>query len=118
MLLIDAMGELMHWYQHASLCFVGGTLAAVGGHNPLEPMSVGQPVLFGPHTHNAAALFGEIAKSEAGECVPDAPVGACMVSSEGTCKIWHQYGGVPDLRQPVNEACVRCAPKASTGGVA
>jgi len=32
------------------------------------------------------------------ECVPDAPVGACMVSSEGTCRIWHQYGGVPDLR--------------------
>ncbi len=35
-------------------------------------------------------LFGK-------ECVPDAPVGACMVSSEGTCKIWHQYGGHPDL---------------------
>jgi hydrogenase expression/formation protein HypD len=33
------------------------------------------------------------------ECVPDTPVGACMVSSEGTCKIWHQYGGHPDLRQ-------------------
>jgi hydrogenase expression/formation protein HypD len=31
-------------------------------------------------------------------CVPDAPVGACMVSSEGTCRIWHQYGGVPSLR--------------------
>jgi hydrogenase expression/formation protein HypD len=31
------------------------------------------------------------------ECVPDTPVGACMVSSEGTCKIWHQYGGHPDL---------------------
>jgi hydrogenase expression/formation protein HypD len=30
-------------------------------------------------------------------CVPESPVGACMVSSEGTCKIWHQYGGVPDL---------------------
>jgi hydrogenase expression/formation protein HypD len=31
-------------------------------------------------------------------CVPDAPVGACMVSSEGTCRIWHQYGGGrPDL---------------------
>jgi hydrogenase expression/formation protein HypD len=36
------------------------------------------------------SLFGR-------ECVPDAPVGACMVSSEGTCKIWHQYGGIPDL---------------------
>jgi hydrogenase expression/formation protein HypD len=33
------------------------------------------------------------------ECTPDAPVGACMVSAEGTCKIWHQYGGQPDLRQ-------------------
>jgi hydrogenase expression/formation protein HypD len=35
-------------------------------------------------------LFGK-------ECIPDTPVGACMVSSEGTCKIWHQYGGLPDL---------------------
>jgi hydrogenase expression/formation protein HypD len=31
-------------------------------------------------------------------CVPESPVGACMVSSEGTCRIWHTYGGVPDLR--------------------
>ena len=31
------------------------------------------------------------------ECVPDSAVGACMVSSEGTCRIWHQYGGHPDL---------------------
>ena len=36
------------------------------------------------------ALFGR-------QCVPDAPVGACMVSSEGTCKIWYQYGGHPNL---------------------
>jgi hydrogenase expression/formation protein HypD len=35
-------------------------------------------------------LFGK-------ECVPESPVGACMVSSEGTCRIWHQYGGHPDL---------------------
>jgi hydrogenase expression/formation protein HypD len=37
------------------------------------------------------ALFGKA-------CKPDSPVGACMVSSEGTCRIWHQYGGHPDLR--------------------
>lgn len=31
-------------------------------------------------------------------CMPDTPVGACMVSSEGTCRIWQQYGGGrPDL---------------------
>lgn len=71
-LLIDAMGELMHWYRHAALCFVGGTLAPVGGHNPLEPMSLGQPVLFGPHVHNAAPLFEEIVQTGAGECVHSA----------------------------------------------
>ncbi len=32
-------------------------------------------------------------------CVPDSPVGACMVSSEGQCRIWHTYGGTPDLRR-------------------
>ncbi|MFC7057170.1 hydrogenase formation protein HypD [Halovenus salina] len=35
-------------------------------------------------------LFGE-------ECTPADPVGACMVSSEGTCKIWQEYGGRPEL---------------------
>jgi hydrogenase expression/formation protein HypD len=39
-------------------------------------------------------LFGK-------ECLPENPVGACMVSSEGTCKIWHQYGGHPDLGGPL-----------------
>ncbi len=37
------------------------------------------------------ALFGK-------QCVPENPVGACMVSTEGTCRIWHQYGGHVDLR--------------------
>jgi len=32
------------------------------------------------------------------DCLPESPVGACMVSSEGACRIWHQYGGVPDFR--------------------
>lgn len=36
-------------------------------------------------------LFGK-------QCTPDVPVGACMVSAEGTCKIWHQYGGRPELQ--------------------
>ena len=35
-------------------------------------------------------LFGK-------ECLPESPVGACMVSSEGTCRIWHQYGTKPQL---------------------
>jgi hydrogenase expression/formation protein HypD len=30
-------------------------------------------------------------------CTPHSPLGACMVSSEGACRIWHQYGGHPSL---------------------
>jgi hydrogenase expression/formation protein HypD len=48
-------------------------------------------IMAGIASPTACSLFGK-------ECVPDTPVGACMVSSEGTCKIWHQYGGHPDLR--------------------
>jgi hydrogenase expression/formation protein HypD len=47
-------------------------------------------IMAGIKSPNDCALFGK-------ECVPHAPVGACMVSSEGTCRIWHQYGGHPDL---------------------
>jgi hydrogenase expression/formation protein HypD len=39
-------------------------------------------------------LFGK-------ECSPESPVGACMVSSEGTCRIWKQYGGHPSLGDAV-----------------
>ncbi|HUR32789.1 MAG TPA: hydrogenase formation protein HypD [Vicinamibacterales bacterium] len=42
------------------------------------------------------------------ECVPEAPVGACMVSSEGTCRIWQEYGGVPDLRASAHDGCLHC----------
>ena len=33
------------------------------------------------------------------ECTPHNPVGACMVSNEGNCKIWHEYGGHVVVRE-------------------
>jgi hydrogenase expression/formation protein HypD len=42
-------------------------------------------------------------------CTPENPVGACMVSSEGTCRIWHQYGGRPDLREAAHGKAARDA---------
>jgi len=47
-------------------------------------------IMAGIASPSHCSLFGK-------ECMPDTPVGACMVSSEGTCRIWHQYGGHPDL---------------------
>jgi len=42
-------------------------------------------IMSGLKNPSECALFGA-------ECIPDSPVGACMVSSEGTCRIWHEYG--------------------------
>ena len=33
----------------------------------------------------ACGLFGKV-------CTPEHPIGACMVSVEGTCSAWHKYG--------------------------
>ncbi|MDH3393122.1 MAG: 3-deoxy-D-manno-octulosonic acid transferase [Desulfobulbaceae bacterium] len=48
-LLLDTIGELSGSYRLCELAFVGGSLVAEGGHNPLEPAAFGRPVLFGPH---------------------------------------------------------------------
>jgi len=52
-LLLDTLGELLDFYAAADLAFVGGSLTPVGGHNLLEPASLGKPVLTGPHNFNA-----------------------------------------------------------------
>jgi 3-deoxy-D-manno-octulosonic-acid transferase len=51
-LLGDSMGELPLYLGAADVAFVGGSLVEVGGHNILEPASVGMPVLFGPYMFN------------------------------------------------------------------
>ncbi|MBW4052784.1 MAG: 3-deoxy-D-manno-octulosonic acid transferase [Proteobacteria bacterium] len=51
-LLLDTLGELLHFYAAADVAFVGGSLAPIGGHNLLEPASLGLPVLIGPNNSN------------------------------------------------------------------
>lgn len=58
---IDTLGELMAFYAAADLAFVGGSLQAVGGHNPLEPAALGLPVLVGPHTFNFVEITALLA---------------------------------------------------------
>ncbi|MCP4695749.1 MAG: 3-deoxy-D-manno-octulosonic acid transferase [Gammaproteobacteria bacterium] len=48
----DTMGELLVLYAASDAAFIGGSLAPVGGHNPLEPAALGLPVLMGPHMFN------------------------------------------------------------------
>jgi hydrogenase expression/formation protein HypD len=58
----------------------------------LERECICGPIMLGLASPHDCSLFGR-------SCLPESPVGACMVSSEGTCRIWHTYGGAPDLRQ-------------------
>jgi 3-deoxy-D-manno-octulosonic-acid transferase len=51
-LLVDTVGEMMNLYALADIAFVGGSLMPIGGHNLLEPASVGVPSIFGPHMAN------------------------------------------------------------------
>lgn len=56
-LLGDTMGELMLAYQLADIAFVAGSLEPIGGHNMIEPASLGKPVLSGPYVHNFNEVY-------------------------------------------------------------
>lgn len=70
-LLLDTTGELQNWYAVATIVFVGKSLTARGGQNPVEPILAGKPVLFGPHMENFAALAEALVAREAAMQVAD-----------------------------------------------
>jgi 3-deoxy-D-manno-octulosonic-acid transferase len=53
-LLVNTTGELRFFYEHATVVFVGKSLTAVGGQNPIEPGALGKPMVFGPNMQNFA----------------------------------------------------------------
>lgn len=60
--LLDTIGQLFDFYSLASVAFVGGTLAPIGGHNIMEPYAYASPVVIGPHyekTRDSAKLLIE-----------------------------------------------------------
>jgi 3-deoxy-D-manno-octulosonic-acid transferase len=65
-LLLDSVGELSSLFGRASLAFVGGSLVPRGGHNVLEPVQAGCPVVLGPHVENVRHALALLE-----------PVGAC-----------------------------------------
>lgn len=56
-LVVNTTGELPHFYRRADVVFVGKSLTAEGGQNPIEPAALGKAVVFGPNMQN----FPEIA---------------------------------------------------------
>lgn len=68
-ILLDTIGELAQVYALASIAFVGGSLADVGGHNIIEPASMGKPVVFGPHMQNFKDVKDAFLLRQAALCI-------------------------------------------------
>lgn len=70
--LLDAIGHLAEFYSVASLAFVGGTLAPVGGHNLAEPYAFDAPVLCGPRIEKTKDVANALLERNAICMVKDA----------------------------------------------
>ncbi len=67
----DTMGELMMFYAAADVALVAGSLVPIGGHNLLEPASLGRPVVTGPHNFNSEEIARLLLDAGAARVVTD-----------------------------------------------
>ena len=61
--LADTLGELGLFYRLSDIAFVGGSIVAIGGHNPLEPARLSSAILYGPHTFNFIETYRDMRAS-------------------------------------------------------
>lgn len=92
---IDTIGELYAFYAAADACFVGGSLVPIGGHNLLEPASLGIPIVTGPHHFATPDIFREMREAEAIMVARDA---------DGLAHAWNELLDDPVLRDELGQA--------------
>lgn len=61
----DTMGELRKFYALAAVVFVGRSLVAMGGSDPIEVAALGKPVICGPHMENFRQPVAVLARAAA-----------------------------------------------------
>jgi 3-deoxy-D-manno-octulosonic-acid transferase len=71
-LVVNTTGELRDWYHLATVVFIGKSLTAHGGQNPVEPVMAGKPVVYGPNMENFAAVVTRWREENAAVQVRDA----------------------------------------------
>jgi 3-deoxy-D-manno-octulosonic-acid transferase len=112
-LLVDTVGEMMNLYALSDVAFVGGSLVPLGGHNLLEPASVGVPSIFGPHMANFREIETLVLQYGAGIQIqnPEELTAACralITSAELRCvlgqnglKLMRDNGGATERHMEV-----------------
>ena len=68
-LILDTLGELQSYYAIGDVSIIGGTFGQYGGHNPIESVYRGCPVIHGPNIDNNRKLFQTIDNAGAGVSV-------------------------------------------------
>ncbi len=63
--LVDAMGILTGLYSVADTVIIAGSLANIGGHNPLEAAICGRGVVTGPHIQNFREIMRDMQQADA-----------------------------------------------------
>ena len=71
-LIVNTTGELKYFYEHATVVFVGKSLTAEGGQNPIEPGALGKAMVFGPNMQNFAEVAGSLVQQNGAVQVRDA----------------------------------------------
>ncbi len=56
----DSMGEMQSWFATADVVIMGGSLVNVGGHNPIEAIVQGKPVVSGQYMFNFRDVVPEL----------------------------------------------------------
>ncbi|PCJ74525.1 MAG: 3-deoxy-D-manno-octulosonic acid transferase [Rhodobacteraceae bacterium] len=64
----DTPNEMGLWYRLAPVSFIGGSLIAKGGHNPLPAAALGSAILHGPQVSDFASAYDTLLAADA--CIP------------------------------------------------
>lgn len=94
--ILDSIGQLSYLYLIADLCFVGGSLVKIGGHNILEPLYFCVPTLFGPYMENFQDIRDIVIEKGAGIQLQDA---------ENLTQMLERLVNDPALRNNLRKKC-------------
>lgn len=68
-LLGNSMGEMFSYYSISDIAIIGGSFLNYGGQNPIEPIFLNIPVIFGKSMFNFNEIANNILKTKCGICV-------------------------------------------------
>ena len=92
-LLLDTLGELPAAWAEGTLALVGGGWRGEGGHNPLEPVRAGVPVILGPGFANFTDLVPLLCEAGLARVVAEAGLPEAVLSELRTTPLRPRMAG-------------------------